>query len=66
MRVTLTFDLPDEKNELLLALHADQICCAILDLDQELRAHLKYGTKLDIGALRSELHESLSETGWQR
>lgn len=65
MKVTLTFDLPEEKNELLLALHAATLHSALCDLDREFRAHLKHGAELRVACLRRELHDTLAITGWQ-
>jgi hypothetical protein len=64
MKVTLTFDLPDERGELLLALHAGQMCSAILDLDRELRLHVKHGAVLDVVSLRRDLWEAMEGSGW--
>lgn len=73
MRVTLTFDLPEEKDELMTALHAGQYCSVLIDLDTELRAKLKYSSGPDdredarqfLQELRNNLSSELENTNWR-
>ena len=65
MKVTLAFDLPDERHEMLAALHGSTYESALNDLDREMRNHLKHGTPLTIEDLRRLLHVLLESTPWQ-
>ena len=42
MKTTLNFDLPEEKKELLLAIHAGKMYSQLWDLEQEIRKYIKY------------------------
>lgn len=54
MRVTLTFELPEEMHGLMLALRAPELLSALDSIDRDLRSHQKHGTSLDIDRLRDE------------
>lgn len=43
-KATLTFDLPEEQADFAMATHAADMWIILSDLDNELRAHLKYGS----------------------
>ena len=43
MKATLTFDLPEEHSDHLLAVKASDLAMALWDIDQELRSVVKYG-----------------------
>jgi len=43
MTATLTYQLPEERAEHLLAIHAPQLAGAFCDLDEALRGWLKHG-----------------------
>ena len=45
MKVTLAFDLPDEKYDLMTALCADDYVSCLIDIDNSLRNTLKYGAQ---------------------
>jgi len=69
MRATLTFELPEEKCELDIAVHAMDWAVFAWDLDQKLRGIIKYGETyggktIDMeGAelIREILHDTLDE-----
>jgi hypothetical protein len=46
MKATLTFDLPDERSDLDLALNGSKYLCVLWDMDQEARNKLKYDEKI--------------------
>jgi len=64
MKATLTFNLPEENDEFILATRGSNLYRAIWDYDQELRKLLKYG---DLPAdlydlyekIRTQLHDHL-------
>lgn len=65
MRVTLTFDLPEDKHEMFAALHGSTYESVLHELDREMRLHLKYGAPLTIEDMRRMLRDLLQSTTWQ-
>lgn len=72
MKVTLTFDLPEEKDELLSALHSSTYCSTLLNIDREIRSRLKYFNNENaadlvkfLEDLRSSLFHDLAHTNWR-
>jgi hypothetical protein len=62
MKAKLTFNLPEERDELKLAQRGADYFCFLWDLDQELRSWLKYGHNFKtpdevIEAIREKLSE---------
>lgn len=49
MKATLTFDLPEEKSDLLVCLKGNSYLVALWDLDQWLRRKCKYGDNKPVG-----------------
>ena len=64
MKVTLTFELPEERSDLLLALNAANLASGLSEINHQLRAHTKYGTVLNPEEMRREIRESLEGTEW--
>jgi len=68
-KAILEFDLPEEKCELDIAVHAMDWALVAFDLDQRLRGIIKYGEKyggktIDMGdaeLIREILHDTLDE-----
>lgn len=65
MRVTLTFDLPEEKHEMFAALHGSTYEGVLHELDREMRFHLKHGAPLTIEDLRRLMYDMLRSTTWR-
>jgi len=61
MRATLTFDLPDDQDDLLHGLYGSHYFSVLWDLDQRLRSCLKHGSgtlgREDLEEIRRELYE---------
>lgn len=43
-KATLTYDLPEEQTEFMMATHASDMWAVLSKLDGELRSHLKHGS----------------------
>ena len=70
MKATITFDLPDERQEHDMAIHGADYHAAIWELDQFLRDALKYGHQYKtaddaLEAVRNRLHEELEGVPWE-
>lgn len=65
MKVTLTFNLPDDTGAMECALHGQTYVCALLDIDDALRSHIKHGSPLTMQELRDQLYELLAATPWR-
>jgi len=70
MRVSIEFELPEEKEELMRMLQSGELSSALWDYLQDLRNKLKYGvtddSELDARTLewaRNKLYELLDEHG---
>lgn len=67
MKATLTFDLPEEREEFELATRAAAFMLVLHDFDQHLRSQMKYNDQLSAEQfkiyddLRSKLHEFASD-----
>jgi hypothetical protein len=62
----LEFNLPEEYDDALLAFKGKDLWCVLFDLDQHLRAEIKYGEHEDrIGdiyeSIRDYLHDLMAE-----
>jgi len=64
MKVTLTFDLPDERHELMNALYGGTYSYVLSDIDSTIRGSLEYGTPLALEDLREDIREQLAGTPW--
>lgn len=69
-KLTLTFNLPEEKEEAELASKANAMSCVLSELDMFLRKHIKYAPdsqRDEITAIyesiRNELHQLCAEGG---
>lgn len=72
MKVTLTFNLPDDHADFMSALHSSAYCSALLALDREIRTRIKYFHNDDaadlvkfLEDLRSSLFHDLAHTNWR-
>lgn len=45
-KCTMTFNLPDERNEMLIAQRGIDFYCILLEIRKIIREHYKYGKKL--------------------
>lgn len=68
MKVTMTFDLPEERDEHKMAIDGSKWFSAMFDMDQWFRSKLKYGNEFKdadeaLEAGRERLHEILGENG---
>jgi len=68
MKATLTFDLPEEDRDHVLAVNASSLASIIWAIDQRLRGWLKHGhdhktADAAIEAIRNELREEFSTRG---
>lgn len=63
MKSTLEFTLPEEREELDLALNAGKMACVISDLDNWLRSLQKYQDKdtVSVEEVREELHRLMRD-----
>ena len=63
----IEFNLPEDQDDLMLALTAGKMFGALWDFDQKLRAIVKYGQDgwdhEEIAKVRSLFHETLLENG---
>ena len=61
MKVNIEFDMPEDQDELILALKGKELWSILFDLDQKLRNYTKYDNpKIDTNTaevIRNELHE---------
>jgi hypothetical protein len=64
VRATLTFDLPEEREDLMDALNGSHYRSALEDIDQRLRSLSKYGGKarVDIDEVRGWIRDEIQET----
>jgi len=61
-KVTITFNLPEEENELKLAQRGKDYFCIIFETLQEIRSYLKYGHEFkDADEALEKIRETLSE-----
>lgn len=72
MKATLEFNLPDDESDFQLATKASKWYCLAWDLDQILRAGLKYGSyncedsrDAAFEYIRKELHDIMEASGIQ-
>ena len=64
MKAILEFTLPDEQEDHLCALHGSKYLGILQDLDNELRAKLKYhDAGKDVEEIRARLHALMDERG---
>jgi hypothetical protein len=62
MKAILKFDLPDEKSDLEMAVHAAKAFCAIEDFKNIIRAKLKYA---DLTEEQSKVWEEVSDSFYE-
>lgn len=61
-KATLSYSLPEDKNELLMAINGKDYLCVLWDLDQKLRSISKYGHKYkSVEEIVEELREEIRE-----
>ena len=65
MKAILEFNLPEERDEHTLAVKAPNMYGALWDIDQWLRAKIKYEDRFEFQEVREQLHEILWENGFQ-
>ena len=68
MKATLTFNLPDDNSDFLLAQRGKDYYSYLWDLDQDLRSWLKHGHQFKsideaLERIREELHEQVNFDG---
>ena len=61
MRATLEFQLPDERDEYIRAVHAADAWATLDDIDQELRRILKYGSEITRDQLAETIRTQINE-----
>jgi hypothetical protein len=62
MIATLAFNLPEDQNDFIMATRGHEFYSVLVDLDNTMRARLKYGTGPEtIEELRKDLHEALRD-----
>ena len=61
MRATLEFQLPDEREEHIRAVHAADAWATLDDIDQELRRILKYGSEITRDQLAETIRAQINE-----
>jgi predicted Zn-dependent protease len=61
MRATLTFNLPEDRNEYSMANNASAMYSALWDIQQKLRSLDKYGIEEYYGQTREELVSKLRQ-----
>ena len=63
MKAILEFDLPEDRDDHLLAVKAIDWYSVIWDLDQWLRDEIKYSGSVELVPAREKLHDLLRERG---
>ncbi len=61
MKATLEFQLPDEREEHIRAVHAGDAWATLDDIDQELRRILKYGSEITRDQLAKTIRTQINE-----
>ena len=61
MKATIEFQLPEEHDEHVRAVHAHNAWVALYDIDQELRRILKYGSEITRDQLAEEIRSQINE-----
>lgn len=61
MKATLEFQLPDEREEHIRAVHAADAWATLDDIDQELRRILKYGSEITRDQLAETIRAQINE-----
>ena len=61
MKATLEFNLPDERDEHIRAVHAADAWALLDDIDQELRRIVKYGSEITRDQLTEEIRLQINE-----
>lgn len=61
MKATLEFQLPDEREEHIRAVHAADAWATLDDIDQELRRILKYGSEISRDQLAETIRAQINE-----
>jgi hypothetical protein len=63
MKVILQFDLPAEKSEHTVAIHAGEMHSALIELDEWLRSEIKYNGRNELQEVRDRLLEIEQDNG---
>lgn len=66
MKAIIEFDLPEENEEFLTAVHATAFSSTLHEIDNMIRSHLKHGEPLTMESIRDFLWEALAETNWKQ
>lgn len=61
MKATLEFQLPEERDEHIRAVHAAEAWALLDDIDQELRRIVKYGSEITRDQLAEEIRSQINE-----
>ena len=61
MKATIEFQLPDEREEHIRAVHAADAWATLDDIDQELRRILKYGSEITRDQLAETIRAQINE-----
>ena len=61
-KCTMTFNLPEERNEMLIAQRGIDFYCVILEIKSIIREHHKYGKKLNEAFKEIELAVNEAQT----
>jgi hypothetical protein len=61
-KCTMTFNLPEERNEMLIAQRGSDFYCIILEIQKIIREHHRYGKKLSEAFKEVELAVSEAQT----
>jgi DNA-binding IclR family transcriptional regulator len=61
MKATLEFQLPEEREEHIRAVHAADAWATLDDIDQELRRILKYGSEITRDQLAEAIRSQINE-----
>ena len=61
MKATLEFQLPEERDEHIRAVHAADAWALLDDIDQELRRIVKYGSEITRDQLAQEIRLQINE-----
>lgn len=64
MKAILEFNLPEERNEHLLAVKSANIYSILLDIDQWLRSKIKHEDREEFEEVREELHLLMEQHGF--
>ena len=61
MKASIEFQLPEERDEHIRAVHAAEAWALLDDIDQELRRIVKYGSEITRDQLAEEIRSQINE-----